>query len=351
MGLYETVDVVVPAGTFLNASEEVAHGASSFTGRICVQGMHLAGARMIFDSPLHYLASAPFSANFLWYLFGGKDQYGYPVAGGPGGTNAAGQGARHDLDGEHTCGFFWSPEVDLLSVEEHEAKFPWLYLSRNRFDTNLHGFGKLRGGTGMVEIFSPHNVTRLRQHSLSHADRFTVNYGIFGGYAGPTNPRFVVRDTNLKTMMARSDPQLPWSLYELANGRALDGEYRIERGNAASQECTDRDVFIMFVGSGGGYGDVLEREPEMVMRDLQEGLVTARVAREVYFVAFDERTLEVDKPETDRRRAEERQARRRRGVPYDRFVAAWSTRQPPAAALKYYGEWPEPRPATAPSLV
>ncbi len=351
MGLYETVDVVIPAGTFLNVSEEVAHGASSFTGRICVQAMHQAGARMIFDSPIHHLASAPFAANFLWYLYGGKDQYGYPMAGGPGGINAAGQGARHDLDGEHTCGFFWAPEVDLLSVEEHEAKFPWLYLSRNRFDTNLHGFGRFRGGTGMAEIFTPHNVPRLRQHSLSHADRFTVNYGLFGGYAAPTNPRFVVRNTNLKDMMARNDPRLPWSLYELANGRALEGDYRVERGNQASQIFTDRDLFVMFVGSGGGYGDVLEREPEMVMQDLREALITPRVAREIYLVTFDEATLEVDKAETERRRAAERQARIRRGVPYERFVAEWAKRRPPEAALKYYGEWPEPKPAVAPSMV
>jgi acetophenone carboxylase len=273
------------------------------------------------------------------------------MAGGPGGTNAAGQGARHDLDGEHTCGFFWSPEVDLLSVEEHEAKFPWMYLSRNRFDTNLHGFGKFRGGTGMVEIFTPHNVSRLRQHSLSHADRFSVNYGLFGGYAGPTNPRFVVRNSNLKTMMATNDPSLPFSLYELANGQAVGGEYHFERGNSASEVANDGDLFVMFVGSGGGYGDVLERDPAMVMQDLREGLITVRVARDLYLIAFDDKTLEVDIVETDRRRSEERQARRRRGLSYDRFVSSWSARRPPEAALKYYGEWPNPKPASTPSLV
>ncbi|MDQ3658470.1 MAG: hydantoinase B/oxoprolinase family protein, partial [Actinomycetota bacterium] len=42
---------------------------------------------------------------------------------------------------------------------------------------------------------------------------------------------------------------------------------------------------------GGGYGDPLEREPRMVARDVEDGLVSVERAREVYGVvlARDER--------------------------------------------------------------
>ena len=38
----------------------------------------------------------------------------------------------------------------------------------------------------------------------------------------------------------------------------------------------------LVTGTGGGYGEPREREPELVRRDLADGMITERDAREVY---------------------------------------------------------------------
>jgi hypothetical protein len=91
-------------------------------------------------------------------------------------------------------------------------------------------------------------------------------------------------------------------------------------------------------GAGGGYGDVLEREPELVMKDVEENLLSARLAREICFVVFDEATLVVDEAATCASRAAEREARKARGVPFDTFCARW-VKPEPDPALPYLGAW------------
>lgn len=339
IGLYEPIEVIAPAGTFLNASEEVAHGASSFSGRVCVQVLHMAGSKMIFDSPVKEVSSAPFSCNLMVYIFGGKDQYGNPVAGIPASINAAGQGARNDMDGEHTMGFFWSPVVDCLSAEECEAKFPWLYLSRNIFDKNQHGYGKYRGGVGMCDVFFFHNVPTFMLGAIGHGDHFSMNLGLFGGYAAPANPRLEIKNSNIREMMARTDEALPYGLYELANKQDIKGEYIWDRTNISAVPHYDKDIAVVLNGSGGGYGDALERDPNLVMKDLKEGLISDRVAREIYFVAYDPDTFEVDIERTEILRKNEREWRKKRGLKYEEFLKIWSKKKPKDEILKNFGPW------------
>ncbi len=91
-------------------------------------------------------------------------------------------------------------------------------------------------------------------------------------------------------------------------------------------------------GTGGGYGDVLERDPELVVKDLREGLISDWVARNIYRVACDSESLALDTQETERLRAAERAARLERGVPVPEFVEAWNRPEPPDD-VPYYGCW------------
>lgn len=346
IGLYDPIDVITPKGSFINASSgDFAHGAGSYTGRVVVQALEVAGAKMIFDSAQRPAVSAPFAANLLIYFVGGIDQYGNSVAGIPSSTNAGGQGARNDMDGEHCMGFFWClGSVDCLSAEENENKFPYLYLSRNMFEKNQHGYGKYRGGVGMCDIYTIHNVPSVLSGANGHGDLFSLNVGLFGGYSGPTTPRLVIKNSNLKEMMAQTDENLPYGMYELAQSQSIRGDYVFERGNLSAIPHTGQDLLVMMQGSGGGYGDVIERDPNFVIKDLKEGLITEEVARKIYRVAFDPKTLEIDYEKTEKFREEERRDRKRRGLPYDAFIEKWSKKKPPEEALKYYGPWPEPDP-------
>jgi N-methylhydantoinase B len=53
---------------------------------------------------------------------------------------------------------------------------------------------------------------------------------------------------------------------------------------------------------GGGYGDPLERDPELVRRDIQRGYYTAEQALELFGVSIDENG-EIDGAETRQARA------------------------------------------------
>jgi N-methylhydantoinase B len=62
--------------------------------------------------------------------------------------------------------------------------------------------------------------------------------------------------------------------------------------------------------NAGGYGDPLEREPELVREDVLDDFTTVELARDAYGVIFsDERSLEIDTEATERRRAELRASR------------------------------------------
>jgi N-methylhydantoinase B len=43
----------------------------------------------------------------------------------------------------------------------------------------------------------------------------------------------------------------------------------------------------MRMASGGGYGDPLEREPQRVLRDVEDGVVSRQEAQDIYGVAID----------------------------------------------------------------
>jgi acetone carboxylase, alpha subunit len=93
------------------------------------------------------------------------------------------------------------------------------------------------------------------------------------------------------------------------------------------------EVYMIRQGTGGGYGDVLERDPEAVMADVDAGYLSSEAAREIYFVVHDPATLAVDPAATDAARAAERQARLTRGRPYAEFTERWVTPEPPVSVV------------------
>jgi acetophenone carboxylase len=119
-----------------------------------------------------------------------------------------------------------------------------------------------------------------------------------------------------------------------------NGEVILEHQTRGVNVLHEGDVLAASTNGGGGYGDVLEREPEAVLRDVLNRTISPEVARDVFRVVFDSDTMLLDNEATTAARAGERQVRQERGRPYDEFLAEWSLRRPPADILTYYGEWP-----------
>ncbi len=57
-------------------------------------------------------------------------------------------------------------------------------------------------------------------------------------------------------------------------------------------------IYRQEAGGGGGYGDPKERPVEAVAAEVRNGIVSVEVAREIYGVALDPETSEVDEEET-----------------------------------------------------
>jgi len=341
MGLFDPIEVLVEGPSVANCSAEVAHGEGTTISAMLVQNVHVMGSKMLFDSDHRLGVSAPFARNLTLYIHAGTNSYGYRTANFSGACNAGGQGARFDLDGEHAAGFYWASFTDAGEVEESDMRLPMVTLAR-MIDKDFHGFGKFRGGTPLMEV-SMVPMTGSQMTSRGSSDRVSHNPGLFGGYAGPPNPRFVIRGTNALEMLAHSDPRLSFSQYALAKEQSIDGEYIFATSSAATEDFAPGDIFVNSISAGGGYGDVLERDPEAVVEDIQTEVLSGETARKVYRVVIDPQTQQVDHEATAAERDAARQERRGRGKPFTEFIAGWLAKRPDEDMLTYYGHWPEPR--------
>lgn len=340
-GLLEPVKYYIEGPSMLNSSAELAHGLGNHSCAFVTQNLYLAGAKMLYSSPHREAVQAPQSRNYVISVFSGENRRGYYSANQTGTINAGGGGARFDMDGEHALGFYWGPYTDAGEIEEQDERLPHLILARG-LDKNFHGYGKYRGGTPLIEIATGRCDTHCALSTWGSCDKLSFDYGLFGGYAGPPNPRFVIRDSDLFQQI-KEGRDLNLSQFSLLTEQTLKGKYELSSSNADAEDFKEGDLITFSMGGGGGYGDVLERNHQAVLQDLKDGMITKEVAEKIYRVAIDEDTGLFDTEKTEKMRAGTRRERLRKGKRFDAFMKEWRRLKPPEEILKYYGNWPEPR--------
>jgi N-methylhydantoinase B len=78
---------------------------------------------------------------------------------------------------------------------------------------------------------------------------------------------------------------------------------RPKRFSRISVRPLKRDDVVRFItGSGGGYGNPKERDPDLVLNDVLDGYITLKEAREIYGVAIDPKKMVIKEAETRRLR-------------------------------------------------
>ncbi|MBI3092179.1 MAG: hydantoinase B/oxoprolinase family protein [Candidatus Tectomicrobia bacterium] len=343
-GLYAPMEFIAPQGCMLNASPEAAICNSPIILMNIWQPLCITFSKMMFDSPMRHLCTGYVNAAGSGGVMSGVNQWGvrqtdmlsYPL-------NSAGAGARHDMDGVDNYGFPYAPTGKGAEVEDCENEQGHLHLFQRRLRDYL-GFGKYRGGIGLTAAYTPHLVPRIAYMNFAKESRFPAHSGLFGGYPCSTHPGIQVNGSNFHDKMARGDDDLPMNVMELMKERRLQGTYVVESKTRSVRVLEKDDVFVLVVHGGGGYGDVLERDPQAVVEDLRNGIISHRVAEQIFQVAYDHATLQVDEPATAERRRAARRERLRRALPYESFIAAWSTKKPRDEVLVVYGSWPDARP-------
>lgn len=164
--------------------------------------------------------------------------------------------------------------------------------------------------------------------------------GLFGGYPPAVHPGIAVRGSNYFEKMANGDKDIPADAIELVTERTIQGEYAVGENIRAAAPYATNDIFVGASHGGGGYGDVLERDPEAIIEDLRNKLITDQVVSNLYGVVYDPDSLSVDLQATEQARSDEREARKKRGKPFEEFEAEWLQKSPPEEALTDYGRWP-----------
>lgn len=278
-GVCEVFEVVFPPkGTLITPEWPAATNARSFVllrslGLLAGVVAQAVGGRMPADQE-----------TIRYTGFYGKDAEGKPflsreVLGG-------GSGGRSYADGSDVIHIV--PDSRNQPAEFTENRFP-VIVEKLALATDSGGAGKRRGGLG----YEKHYRVLVDCHTIVTADRVRLGcYGLNGGKAG--KPFCVTVD-----------------LYGKAKdlGGLVDGEPL-----AAGQ------VMRVVTTGGGGWGDPLEREPELVQLDVRQGKVSAEAARADYGVVFAQRgdELTIDVSATENFRAGLRAARKERPPMIDR---------------------------------
>ena len=257
-GAYRPISVVTEPGSFVNVSYPAASvGGNSDTHPTTVDIILKAFAQISEHS------SAADGGTCGCIGFGGQN----PATGEPYAhlhLEGVGWGGRADHDG-NDAQFVKNGNCANTPVEVAETRYPFLNMAYE-LETGSVGHGRRRGGFGTRRIF------RFQSDGVniaSHTNRHTVSaWGLEGGLDGSN------------TVIAfRRKGETEWV-------RAREGFGTQSYGKFSGIVMNEGDEMLFVTPSGGGYGNPLEREPELVLADVQEELISAEVARDVYGVVI-----------------------------------------------------------------
>ncbi len=339
-GAYAPLEFRVPEGCFYNPAPMGALGDAPPACLPVFNFSYTLFGKMLFDSPEKWLITAA-NADCSAAVVAGTNQWGVPVADLLTYCfNTCGQGARYDKDGVDAYGFNYCHIGKGADAEELEILFPLLTLFQSHLKDSA-GMGKYRGGCGVGNANVIHGVPWFTEQAVCPGGRVPCGSPLFGGYPAHKRVWIRIRNTNIWEKMKRGDKDIPKNLQELLTERTVKGKYEIEDYLHSAQIVENGDIFVDFSMGAGGYGDVLERNPDMVMEDLRKEIISHRTAQKVCKVVYDPDNFDVDYQKTEELRQQERETRKKQGKSYDEFLKGWSQKKPSEQALKYYGSWPD----------
>jgi N-methylhydantoinase B len=264
-GIFRPVRVVLPSGIVLNPIDGAPTGYCTLhPGAEVAQAVTLAIAQAIPEK-----AGTPWDTRVSSIISGVDPRHGsryvalpfISIHGGPGGT------AGLDGWGGGSC---MRGGMAYITAEMHESQYPHR-VDEREFIQDSGGPGKWRGGCGV------RTTLKVVDHSaLAGVMVWGGRYpspAMCGGLSGlPNKAEFIYPDR----------PQ-----EELQGGESLERSLRSGDGVRITR------------GGGGGWGDPLERDPELVREDVLDGYVSLDGARRDYGVVIDPETLELDWKSTE----------------------------------------------------
>jgi hypothetical protein len=277
------------------------------------------------------------------FIYGGLTQNGENVGNFCADINGNGQGGRSHRDGEHSVSPPFAANCDIGEMEVIEEELPIVRLGAFTLAKDRVGFGKYRGGLGYEMIASVRGTDYWGFMTGCTGSLFTPSQPLFGGYGPPVYPLCKIQDIDIFEQLAKDPGSIKFDMLDMMNNQTVKGgKYSTHPMAMTFELCQNGEVYMMCQGTGAGYGDVLLRDPALVIKDIEEDLISHETARDIYKIVFDSTTLLVDEAATKQLRADERKSRLKRGKPFDQFVSEFVTPEPPEH-LPYYGSWDDPK--------
>jgi acetone carboxylase alpha subunit len=276
------------------------------------------------------------------FVYGGVSQHGEFVGNVCADLNGMGGAARATRDGEHSIAPIFASMADIGEQELIEEEVPMMKLVPHKVMVDNCGFGKQRGGHGYQQI-ATHKDTQAWGYMVNTIGaKFPSTYGIFGGYAPGCYPLCKVKNVNVFEVMKDRRDLMRFTIQDIMNDQPFpEASYSTHHAGLQFEMGEPGELYMITQGGGGGYGDVLERDPASIAKDWSDGIVSKRTIETVYHVVMNYNTGAIDQGATDKARAAERKARLKRGKPFKEFAAEW-TRQAPPEGLPFYGSWDDP---------
>ena len=265
-GFFRPIDITAPAGTLVNPVEpaatcnralvlaRVADTVFGALAQVVPERTPACSEAMV--SPMTWSVRDPDGTAKVWVD-----------------NHICGRGGTPRMDAQEGVAA-WVYNANNTSVEVTEANFP-LRITKFGFLPSSGGPGKFRGGLCTYrefEVLAPEVSLTFR------SDRRQFKpWGLMGGRPGRNSDVYLIRDGKTEPLPAKFTMTL----------------YHGDRLHSIMQ-------------SGGGYGDPLERDPDLVLKDYVDEKIDIDHARTDYGVVLDEETETVNAVETERLRRHRR---------------------------------------------
>ena len=261
-GFFDSINIVAEPGSIVWAKEPAPTSDRETTTQRIADVIFGAFSKM--DPKL---VTAAGNGAMSYFFFSGTDKrtqnpYVYVE------TIGGGSGARYNKDGLDAVQVHMT-NTSNLPVEALEMEYP-LMVEKYALSENSCGAGKYRGGMGIVRTI------RILEESgdsmlISASTERSVSrpWGLEGGQEGG--------DASIK-------------IYR-------DGKLISENPKPRNVALKTGDIIEMVTAGAGGYGPVSERDPELLRRELREGIINEKWLEEVGIVLDKNPSSEKNNPE------------------------------------------------------
>ncbi len=255
-GCARPIHLQAPEGSVVNCRFPAAVAARLVIGHFITEIIYRALSGVLPGKVIAASGGTPAQMNVFYGKRGdGRPWHSVIIRGG-------GMGASAVNDGNYV--YIFPANGANTPVEIFESDTPLIVENRELLPDS-GGPGRMKGGLGQRELF--------RVPEDRYAPIPPVNLGIQAGrHIHPPEGLFGGQPGAKARFLINGAPGNPFGLTQLKPG----------------------DRVTIDAAGGGGHGDPLEREPEMVERDVAEGYVSIERAREDYGVAINPNTLTID---------------------------------------------------------